>query len=77
MGPLDYLFGLEQHGIKLGLDNIGALCEAQDHPEQSFASILVAGTNGKGSVAAMLDTALRVGRLYDRPLYLTSSHGPS
>ena len=59
MGPLDYLFGLEQHGIKLGLDNIGALCEAQDHPEQSFASILVAGTNGKGSVAAMLDTALR------------------
>ena len=59
MGPLDYLFGLERHGIKLGLDNIGALCEALGHPEQSFAPILVAGTNGKGSVAAMLDTALR------------------
>ena len=59
MGPLDYLFGLERHGIKLGLDNIGALCEALDHPERSFAPILIAGTNGKGSVAAMLDTALR------------------
>ena len=59
MGPIDYLFSLEQYGIKLGLDNIAALCEGLDHPEQAFTPILVAGTNGKGSVAAMLDTALR------------------
>ena len=30
-----------------------------DHPERAFRSIHVAGTNGKGSVTAMLDTALR------------------
>ena len=59
MGPIDYLLSLEQHGIKLGLDNIAALCEGLDHPEHTFKSVLVAGTNGKGSVAAMLDTALR------------------
>ena len=61
--PLDYLFSLEQHGIKLGLDNIGTLCAALDHPEQTFQSIIVAGTNGKGSVAATIDTALRASGL--------------
>lgn len=30
------------------------------HPEESFAAVLVAGTNGKGSVAALLESALRV-----------------
>jgi dihydrofolate synthase/folylpolyglutamate synthase len=57
--PLDYLFSLEQYGIKLGLENIGRLCHALDHPERAFESVIVAGTNGKGSVAAMIDTALR------------------
>jgi len=57
---LNYLFSLEQHGIKLGLDNIGLLCDALGHPERSFQSVIVAGTNGKGSVAAMVETALRV-----------------
>ena len=61
--PLDYLFGLEQHGIKLGLDNIRTLCAALGHPEQSFPSVIVAGTNGKGSVAAIIDTALRASGL--------------
>ncbi len=61
--PLDYLFGLEQHGIKLGLDNIRTLCEALDHPERAFASVIVAGTNGKGSVTTMIETALRAGGL--------------
>ena len=54
-----YLFGLEQFGIKLGLDNIRSVCEALEHPERDFPSLIVAGTNGKGSVAAMLETALR------------------
>ena len=57
--PIGYLFGLEQYGIKLGLDNIRALSDGLGHPERAFTSVLVAGTNGKGSVAAMLDTALR------------------
>lgn len=56
---IEYLFSLEQHGIKLGLDNIQILCSALGHPERSFTSIIVAGTNGKGSVSAMLDTALQ------------------
>jgi dihydrofolate synthase/folylpolyglutamate synthase len=57
--PLDFLFGLERLGMKFGLENIERLCEALGHPELSFRSILVAGTNGKGSVTAMTDTALR------------------
>jgi dihydrofolate synthase / folylpolyglutamate synthase len=55
---LDRLFALETFGIKLGLENIGRLCEALDHPERSFRSIHVAGTNGKGSVTAMVHAAL-------------------
>jgi dihydrofolate synthase/folylpolyglutamate synthase len=57
--PVDYLFSLEQFGIKFGLDNITALLEAIGHPERAFRSIHIAGTNGKGSVTAMLDAALR------------------
>ena len=56
---IDYLCDLEQFGIKLGLENIKVIREALGFPDQSFTSIIVAGTNGKGSVAAILDTALR------------------
>jgi dihydrofolate synthase/folylpolyglutamate synthase len=55
----DRLFALETFGIKLGLDNISQLCEALGHPERSFRSLHVAGTNGKGSVTAMSHAALR------------------
>ena len=57
--PLAFVHGLTQHGIKLGLDNIRTVCEALDHPERAFESIVVAGTNGKGSVAAMVERGLR------------------
>jgi dihydrofolate synthase / folylpolyglutamate synthase len=57
--PLQYLFGLEQFGIKFGLDNISALVARLGHPERTFRSVHVAGTNGKGSVTAMVDAALR------------------
>ena len=56
---IDFLFDLERFGVKLGLDNIRLLREALGQPDRSFKSIIVAGTNGKGSVAAMVDTALR------------------
>jgi dihydrofolate synthase/folylpolyglutamate synthase len=62
LGPrpaVDFLFSLERFGMKFGLANIARLCAALGHPETSFASIIVGGTNGKGSVTAMLDTALR------------------
>ena len=55
----DRLFALETFGIKLGLDNISLLCEALGHPERTFRSLHVAGTNGKGSVTAMTHAALR------------------
>ena len=37
---LDYLFSLEQHGIKLGLENIQKLCAALGHPEKTFKSVI-------------------------------------
>ncbi len=57
--PLAYLHSLEQSGIKFGLDNISAIVARLDHPERAFRSVHVAGTNGKGSVTAMVDAALR------------------
>jgi dihydrofolate synthase / folylpolyglutamate synthase len=53
------LFALEQVGIKLGLDQIRAIVDQIDHPERAFRSVIVAGTNGKGSVTAMIERGLR------------------
>ena len=57
--PRDYLASLEQFGIKLGLETIRALCETLGDPQYSWPSVLIAGTNGKGSVAAFTSEALR------------------
>lgn len=70
--PVEFLFSLQQHGVKLGLEKIAILCDALGHPEGSFRSVLVAGTNGKGSVAAMVDTALQAAGL--RTGRFTSPH---
>jgi dihydrofolate synthase / folylpolyglutamate synthase len=59
LDPLSYLFSLEQFGIKFGLENISTLVDQLGHPERAFRSVHVAGTNGKGSVTAMVDAALR------------------
>jgi dihydrofolate synthase/folylpolyglutamate synthase len=53
------LYSLEFAGIKLGLDNITRLCRELEDPQKQFLSIHVAGTNGKGSVCAILDSILR------------------
>jgi dihydrofolate synthase / folylpolyglutamate synthase len=58
--PREFLFGLERFGMKFGLENMAALCRALGHPERAFTSIIVGGTNGKGSVTAMVETALRL-----------------
>ena len=55
----DYLGRLQHFGIKLGLENIATLCAALGNPQNRFLSIHVAGTNGKGSVSAMLDGIAR------------------
>jgi dihydrofolate synthase/folylpolyglutamate synthase len=57
--PLEFLVGLERLGMKFGLENIRTLTAALGHPERAFQSIVVAGTNGKGSVTVMAETALR------------------
>lgn len=59
MSPRERLFGLEQFGIKLGLENIRRILDALNHPEREWTAVHVAGTNGKGSVVAMVDRALR------------------
>ena len=56
---LDWLFSLAQFGIKFGLDNIRAIVESLGHPERQYRSVHIAGTNGKGSVAAIVERALR------------------
>lgn len=58
-GVLDRLFALEQFGIKLGLDNIRTLTAALATPQHAFPSVHIAGTNGKGSVSAMVERGLR------------------
>ncbi len=55
----DYLGRLEHFGIKLGLDNINTLLDALGRPELRFPTVHIAGTNGKGSVSAMLESILR------------------
>ena len=53
-----YLDGRAKLGIKFGLEAMRALVEALGHPERSYPSLLIAGTNGKGSVAAYVDAVL-------------------
>jgi dihydrofolate synthase/folylpolyglutamate synthase len=54
----DRLFALELFGIKLGLDNMRVLSTALGHPEHAYPTVHVAGTNGKGSVCAMVARGL-------------------
>ncbi len=51
--------GHETIAIKLGLENIGLLLERLSRPQDSFTSVQIAGTNGKGSTAAMLNAMAR------------------
>jgi dihydrofolate synthase/folylpolyglutamate synthase len=57
--PRASLLALEQVGIKLGLDQIRMLLEKLNHPDRAFPSVVIAGTNGKGSVTAMVERGLR------------------
>jgi len=54
-----YALGNEVNTAKLGLERIAALLEALDHPERACRIVHVAGTNGKGSTCAMIDSGLR------------------
>jgi len=53
-GALEFLYNLEHGSIKLGLERIEAAVASLNHPERRYATIHVAGTNGKGSTSAFL-----------------------
>lgn len=68
---IQYLFGLQKHGIKLGLETMRFLLQALGNPERRLRVLHIGGTNGKGSTAAMVAAILqasgmRVG-LYTSP----------
>lgn len=69
---LGWLYSTQQFGIKLGLDNIRRLLKVLGDPHEHLSFLHVAGTNGKGSVCAMLDAMLRAAD-YKTGLY-TSPH---
>jgi dihydrofolate synthase/folylpolyglutamate synthase len=57
---LKKLYSINLFGMKLGLANSQKLSEALGHPENSWKSIHIAGTNGKGSVSKKIATALEL-----------------
>ncbi|HEU4433580.1 MAG TPA: folylpolyglutamate synthase/dihydrofolate synthase family protein [Pyrinomonadaceae bacterium] len=58
---VQYLLSLghETLTIKLGLRNTELLLQSLDNPERTFRAVQIAGTNGKGSTAVMLDSVCR------------------
>ena len=56
---LAWLYGTQTFGIKLGLDNTRRLLAAAGDPHARLQFLHVAGTNGKGSTCAMMDSILR------------------
>jgi dihydrofolate synthase/folylpolyglutamate synthase len=55
---INYLYSLQKHGIKLGLEKPKAILSVFSNPHKDFPSIHIAGTNGKGSVSAMIASIL-------------------
>ncbi|MCX7705767.1 MAG: bifunctional folylpolyglutamate synthase/dihydrofolate synthase [bacterium] len=54
-----YLEKLTDFGIKLGLDKIRHILSNLDNPHKKYKSVLIAGTNGKGSVACFISNCLK------------------
>jgi dihydrofolate synthase/folylpolyglutamate synthase len=54
----DYLLGLELFGMRFGLDRMQRLMTVFGHPERTFDSIHVVGTNGKSSTVRMIAAIL-------------------
>ena len=67
-----WLYSMQASGVKLGLENIRLLLEALGNPHRQLTFIHIAGTNGKGSVSAMLDSVARAAGL--RTGLYTSPH---
>lgn len=56
---LRYLDELNTFGIRLGLARMEELCARLGNPERAYTTIHIAGTNGKGSAAQMMDAVFR------------------
>src|SRR5205807_1058407 len=69
---IDYLYSLRLFGTKLGLENTFRLAELAGNPQHKLRFIHVAGTNGKGSTCAMLESIYRAAGL--RVGLFTSPH---
>ena len=69
---LRWLFALQPRGIRLELERMRDACALRAHPERSLPVVHIAGTNGKGSVAATLERVLSAAGL--RTGLYTSPH---
>lgn len=69
---IEYLYGLGWHGTKLGLDKPRRLAALAGQPQRWLRFLHVAGTNGKGSTCAMLESIYRAAGL--RVGLFTSPH---
>ncbi len=58
---VQFLYGLQQHGIKLGLETIRTLLARVGDPHRRYPVLHIGGTNGKGSTAAMTASMLQAG----------------
>ena len=56
---IDWLYGTQLFGIKLGLENVTRLLDSLDALNPDASILHVAGTNGKGSVCVMADALVR------------------
>ena len=56
---LQYLYGLQKYGIKFGLNKTSNIMKALGHPQKDQRYIHIGGSNGKGSVASMIESILR------------------
>ena len=56
---VNYLYGLQKHGIKLGLDTTAKLLFLSGNPQNHFSSVHIAGTNGKGSTSVIIASILQ------------------
>jgi dihydrofolate synthase / folylpolyglutamate synthase len=70
--PLEWLDSLQGSGIRPGLSRMRALLRALDRPHVDYPSVIVAGTNGKGSTSAMLASILSASG--KRTAHYTSPH---
>ncbi len=72
--PAAWLFARTTGGIRWGLERTGELLAGVDDPHRRFRALHIAGTNGKGSVSALCESALRAAHPGRRVGLYTSPH---